>query len=252
MAELTPLVDGPVRRVLPGRGRPATGTGLRLIAALRRPPARRDATDPLPARRSRWSARPRAARADRSLVDEVPAGYLRIATGLGYAPPAALIVLPVLFEDQVLGVIELASFHQFTDDPPGLPGPDRWRRVGVTVNTIIANSRTEDLLGKSQRLTAQLEERSEELQAQQEELQRSNAELEEKAALLARQNSDIEVKNSEIEQARQALEERADQLALASQVQVRVPGQHVARAAHPAQQPADPGPAAGGQHRAAT
>ncbi|MGH3415090.1 MAG: response regulator, partial [Actinocrinis sp.] len=88
--------------------------------------------------------------------------------------------------------------------------------IGVTVNTIMANSVTEDLLIKSQQLTAQLEDRSEELQSQQEELRRSNAELEDKAALLARQNKDIEVKNSEIEQARQALEERADQLALAS------------------------------------
>jgi signal transduction histidine kinase/ActR/RegA family two-component response regulator len=149
------------------------------------------------------------------LVENVPAGYLPIATGLGSAAPASLIVLPVLFESQVLAVIEFASFHRFTEIQ--LAFLDQIvETIGVTVNTIMANSVTEDLLIKSQQLTAQLEDRSEELQSQQEELRRSNAELEDKAALLARQNKDIEVKNSEIEQARQALEERADQLALAS------------------------------------
>ncbi|MBR7834785.1 HAMP domain-containing protein [Actinospica durhamensis] len=148
-------------------------------------------------------------------LTRVPAGYLRIGSGLGSADPASLIVLPVLFESQVLAVIEIASFEQFTEIQ--LAFLDQIiESVGVTVNTIIANSVTEDLLGKSRQLTAQLEERSEELQSQQEELRRSNAELAEKAALLARQNKDIEVKNSEIEQARQALQERADQLALAS------------------------------------
>ncbi len=149
------------------------------------------------------------------LVEEVPPGYLPISTGLGTAPPASLIVLPVLFESQVLAVIEFASFHKFTEIQ--LAFLDQIvETIGVTVNTIMANSVTEDLLIKSQQLTAQLEDRSEELQRQQEELRHSNAELEDKAALLARQNKDIEVKNSEIEQARQALEERADQLALAS------------------------------------
>ncbi|HEU5333757.1 MAG TPA: HAMP domain-containing protein [Actinocrinis sp.] len=149
------------------------------------------------------------------LIEQVPAGYLPIATGLGSASPASLIVLPVLFEAQPLAVIELASFEKFTDVQRAFLD-QIVESIGVTVNTIMANSVTEDLLTKSQQLTAQLEERSDELQNQQAELRRSNNELEEKAALLARQNKDIEVKNFEIEQARQALEERADQLALAS------------------------------------
>jgi signal transduction histidine kinase len=88
--------------------------------------------------------------------------------------------------------------------------------IGIVLNTIQATMRTEELLRQSQALTLELQQRSEELQSQQEELRRSNAELAEKAALLARQNKDIEVRNSEIEQARQALQERADQLALAT------------------------------------
>jgi len=156
-----------------------------------------------------------AAQRKQILLSKVPGGYLRIGSGLGSADPASLIVLPVLFENQVLAVIEIASFQQFTEIQLAFLN-QIMESVGVTVNTIIANSVTEDLLGKSRQLTAQLEERSEELQSQQEELRRSNAELAEKAALLARQNKDIEVKNSEIEQARRVLQERADQLALAS------------------------------------
>ena len=149
------------------------------------------------------------------VIADLPEGYVKISSGLGEAPPANLAVLPILFEDQVLGVIELASFNSFspvqTDFLEQLT-----ETLGVNFNTIIANSRTDALLEESQRLTSELQARSEELQDQQVELQRSNAELEDKAALLAAQNRDIETKNAEIEQARQEIEERARQLALAS------------------------------------
>jgi signal transduction histidine kinase/HAMP domain-containing protein/CheY-like chemotaxis protein len=156
------------------------------------------------------------ARSKRSIVvANLPEGYVTISSGLGEAPPANLAIVPILFEDQVLGVIELASFTAFspvqTDFLEQLT-----ETLGVNFNTIIANARTDTLLTESQRLTSELQARSEELQSQQVELQRSNAELEDKAARLAAQNRDIETKNAEIEQARQEIEERARQLALAS------------------------------------
>ncbi len=149
------------------------------------------------------------------VVDAVPADYVTVSSSLGAAAPLHLVVLPVLFEDQVLGVIELASMSRFTEVQRDFLD-QLTETIGVNVNTIVANARTDVLLTESQRLAAELRARSEELQARSEELQRSNAELEEKAALLARQNHDIETKNSEIEQARQELEARAQQLALAS------------------------------------
>ncbi|KIF04638.1 histidine kinase, partial [Streptomyces sp. RSD-27] len=156
-----------------------------------------------------------AARSRRILsVTNVPAGYL-ISSSLGESPPASLIVLPILVEDQVLGVIELATFNSFTPVHRDFLGR-LMETVGANVSTIVANARTDELLEESQRLTGELQARSEQLQVQQEELQRSNAELEEKAALLASQNRDIETKNLEIEQARQELEDRAQQLSLAS------------------------------------
>ncbi|MFE0021988.1 HAMP domain-containing protein [Amycolatopsis sp. NPDC059021] len=149
------------------------------------------------------------------VVDQTPPEYVKISSGLGSAAPVNLIVLPIVFEDQALGVIELASFTRFTAVQRDFL-EQLMETIGVNVNTIIANARTDSLLEESQRLAAELQARSEELQAQQAKLQRSNAELEEKAELLATQNRDIEVKNFEIEQARQEIEERAQQLALAS------------------------------------
>ncbi|MHA6763196.1 HAMP domain-containing protein [Streptacidiphilus sp. PAMC 29251] len=149
------------------------------------------------------------------LLKSAPPGYLKIASGLGEAAPVNIIVMPVLFEGRLLGVIELASFNTFNN--VSLDFLDQIAEmIGVTVNTISVNTKTEGLLLESQRLTAELSMRSAELEARQEELQRSNAELEEKAELLATQNRDIEIKNSEIEEARQVLEERAEQLALSS------------------------------------
>ncbi|WP_240798812.1 HAMP domain-containing protein, partial [Streptomyces sp. H23] len=157
-----------------------------------------------------------AARSRRTIVvDELPPGYLTISSGLGEVVPAALVLLPIVVEGQVLGVIELASvtpFSQINRDFLDM----LMETIGVNVNTIVANARTDELLAESQRLTAELQARSAELQTQQEELQHSNAELEDKASLLAAQNRDIEAKNLQIEQARQELEARAQQLSLAS------------------------------------
>jgi len=145
---------------------------------------------------------------ERILLTKVPSDYVQISSGLGEAAPLNLIVLPVLFEGQVKAVIELASFEQFS--PTHQIFLDQLTEsIGIVLNTIEANMRTEDLLKQSQSL-------AKELQSQQEELQKTNLELEEKAKLLAEQNVEVEKKNMEVEQARQALEEKAGQLALTS------------------------------------
>ncbi|MER8224435.1 HAMP domain-containing protein [Streptomyces sp. NPDC094143] len=157
-----------------------------------------------------------AARSRRTIVvDELPPDYVTISSGLGQVVPSALVLLPIVVEGQVLGVIELASVTAFTQIHRDFLA-QLMETLGVNLNTIVANARTDELLVESQRLTAELQARSTELQVQQEELQRSNAELEEKASLLVAQNRDIEAKNLQIEQARQELETRAQQLSLAS------------------------------------
>ncbi len=142
------------------------------------------------------------------LLTNVPPDYIRISSGLGYAAPRNIIVLPVIFEGQVKGVLELASFEGFNPTHQALLD-QLTESIGIVLNTIEANMRTEDLLKQSQSLAA-------ELQARGEELQKTNQELQEKAGLLAHQNQEVERKSREVEQARQALEEKAKQLALAS------------------------------------
>jgi HAMP domain-containing protein/signal transduction histidine kinase/DNA-binding NarL/FixJ family response regulator len=120
----------------------------------------------------------------RILVREVPRDYIKVSSGLGEADPASIVIIPILFEDTLLGVIELASFHGFSD--VHLAFFDQFvNTIGVAINTILANARTEALLSESQSLAALLQERSDELQRQQAELQGSNEALEDKAAQLA-------------------------------------------------------------------
>jgi signal transduction histidine kinase/HAMP domain-containing protein/ActR/RegA family two-component response regulator len=161
------------------------------------------------------------------IVTDAPPDYVRISSGLGDGAPVNLIVLPIVFEGQVLGVIEAGSFSRFTQVHQDFL-EQLMETIAVNVNTIIVNSRTDHLLQESQRLAGELQSRTGELQARQEELQSSNAELEDKAAQLARQKRDIEIKNTEIEQARQEIEERARQLDLAS----RYKSQFLANVSH--------------------
>jgi signal transduction histidine kinase/CheY-like chemotaxis protein/HAMP domain-containing protein len=142
------------------------------------------------------------------LLNNLPSNYVRISSGLGTAPPRSLLVLPLIFEGQVKGVLELASFEGFNPTHQAFL-EQLTESIGIVLNTIEANMRTEGLLQQSQSLAQQL-------QTRQEELQNTNEELQEKARLLAHQNQEVERKNQEVEQARQALEEKAKQLALTS------------------------------------
>ena len=212
MDELTPLVGAQYGAFfLAEEAADGSGTELRLISSYG------DPGDDRPTRfRLGQSLVGQAARSKRVIaIDDLPGDYVALGSALGRTAAASLVVLPIAVEDQVLGVIELASMHRFTAVHRQFL-EQLMETVGVNVNTIVANARTDELLGESQRLAAELQARSGELQVRQEQLQTSNAELEEKAALLATQNRDIETKNLEIEQARQELETRAQQLSLAS------------------------------------
>jgi HAMP domain-containing protein/signal transduction histidine kinase/CheY-like chemotaxis protein len=172
----------------------------------------------------------------RILLTNVPKDYVQISSGLGEAPPLNIIVLPALFEGEVKAVIELATFGEFSETHQSFLD-QLMESIGIVLNTIAANMRTEGLLKQSQLLTSELQAQQEELKktndrleqqaaslrqseellrAKQEELQQTNAELEDKAQLLSAQNTQVEAKNREVEQAKLALEEKAEQLALTS------------------------------------
>jgi HAMP domain-containing protein/signal transduction histidine kinase/CheY-like chemotaxis protein len=156
------------------------------------------------------------------LLTRVPPDYIQISSGLGESPPLNIVVLPVLFEGEVKAVIELASFNTFSAIHQ-IFLDQLTESIGVVLNMIGANMRTEQLLLQSQGLTQELQSQSQELTVQQEELKRSNSalekqalELEEKAKQLEEKNESIEIKNREVELARASLEEKAEQLQLIS------------------------------------
>src|SRR5258706_2663444 len=172
----------------------------------------------------------------RILLTDVPSDYVRVASALGSATPLNLVILPVLFQGEVKAVIELASLSQFSEIH--LTFLDQLTdSIGVVLQTIAANMRTEDLLQQSQSLTAELQSQQQVLQQtnerlehqalnlqtsesllknKQEELRRANEQLQEKARLLSEQMRQVELKNREVEQAKAALEDKAEQLALSS------------------------------------
>jgi len=144
----------------------------------------------------------------RMLITDVPSHAIPIRSGLFKAVPRNIIVLPVLFEDRVKAVIELASLSAFTASHLAFL-EQLTSSIGIVLNSIEATMQTEGLLKQSQQLAA-------ELQTQQTELQQTNEQLAQKAQQLAEQNVEVERKNQEIEQARRAVEEKAKELALTS------------------------------------
>jgi PAS domain S-box-containing protein len=126
-------------------------------------------------------------------LTDVPSNYIRITSGLGDANPNAIVIVPLKVNDQIFGVVEIASFGSFRDFEI-----DFVKRIAEsiasTISSVKINARTQRLLGESQQMTeemrAQEEEmrqNMEELQATQEEMQRSQ--MESAAAMEVMNNS---------------------------------------------------------------
>jgi HAMP domain-containing protein/signal transduction histidine kinase/CheY-like chemotaxis protein len=145
---------------------------------------------------------------EKILLTNVPQGYVKISSGLGKTKPANLIILPIVFENTVKAVLELASLEAFSETHLDFLH-QLTESLGIVLNTIETNTRTEELLTQSQSLAS-------ELKIQQEELRRTNDELQDKALLLVKQKDEVEAKNNEVEEARRSLEEKAEQLTLTS------------------------------------
>jgi GAF domain-containing protein len=128
----------------------------------------------------------------RMLISDLPSETVPIGSGLFQALPRNVIVLPILFEDEVKAVIELASLSAFTASQLAFL-EQLTASIGIVMNSIEATMQTEGLLNQSQQLAA-------ELQTQQKELQQTNDQLAQKAQQLAEQNAEVERKNQEIEQ----------------------------------------------------
>jgi signal transduction histidine kinase/CheY-like chemotaxis protein/HAMP domain-containing protein len=145
---------------------------------------------------------------ERILLTDVPGDYVTINSGLGEATPLNIVVLPILFEGSVRAVVELASFSRFSATHQTFL--DRLTEsIGLVLNTIEANTLTENLLKQAQ-------SQAQELQSRQEDLRASNADLAKQASRLAEQNIEVEAKNQEVQSAKALVEEKAEQLAVSS------------------------------------
>src|SRR5207247_591544 len=96
-------------------------------------------------------------------VNAAPNRRITIRSGLAETTLTDLVVLPVLFEGEVLGVIEFASVGDFSELHLAFLEL-LVTTTGIALNTILANRRTEELLSQSQRLAQELQEQSAELQ----------------------------------------------------------------------------------------
>lgn len=177
------------------------------------------------------------------LITEVPEDYVRITSGVGEASPKYIFIVPIIFENRVRAVFEIASFRPFTTIEQELV-ETLADYSGIIIDNISGRIKMIELLQESQTMTEELQTQSEELstqhdelkrfndelelqtkallqseltlQQQQEELEQTNVELEEKAVLLEEHNLRYETKNREVEQAKIELEEKAVQLELTS------------------------------------
>ena len=149
--------------------------------------------------------------------------------------PKNLVVFPVLFENQVKAVIELSSVSSFTTSQITFL-EQLTDSIGIVLNSIEATMQTEGLLTQSQQLAG-------ELQTQQKELQQTNEQLEQKAQQLAERNVEVETEEPGNRAGAPRAGRKGDRAFADLEIQVRIPGQYVARVAHAAEQHPDPRPA---------
>jgi CheY-like chemotaxis protein/signal transduction histidine kinase/HAMP domain-containing protein len=169
-------------------------------------------------------------------VTDIPEGYLRINSSFGDSPPRNIVALPFTRDGEVVGVLELGSFVEFSEDKTEFLGLVA-EQLAVAFDTIRKQDKLRELLEQTQEQSRRLLEQQEELRAsneeleeqtqalrsseerlkqQQEELQVLNEELEEKNRYLEEQKSLIQQKNTDLEQVRQDIERKANELEVTS------------------------------------
>jgi CheY-like chemotaxis protein len=165
----------------------------------------------------------RALAADRVfVVEDLPAGYLRIRSSLGEATPTSVVFVPLVPVDRARGVVELAFFGKV--GPGVLELCDAMQRaLALAIEAGRSRAASLKLLEETQaqaaRLQLQEEElrtTNEELEVQQEELRQMNEELTQQTEALDVSRGTLEHKNAELERAQRALEQRASELATVS------------------------------------
>ena len=147
--------------------------------------------------------------------DNIPQDYRLIRTGLGEVRPQHILLIPVIFENDVIAIVELATMAKFNALQQELL-KQVTETFGLTVNGVLGRMEIVRLLNESRAMTEELQVQSEELQTQSEELQMQTEELTMINEQLEERTKEAESKSRELEKAKQELEKSAEQLILNS------------------------------------
>lgn len=171
------------------------------------------------------------------LLTHVPDDYVTIRSGLGETTPRVLLAVPFLYENQVVGVIELGKLTLFTDAEQEFLVAAA-RSIAIVFNTTLSRSRIDELLLETQQQAEALQAQEEELRATNDELSAQAEALRQSEMRLRKERAKLETTNDELEKishdlqekqltlnwqnqklrtAQAELEQRADELARASQ-----------------------------------
>ena len=149
------------------------------------------------------------------LVTDLPSDYLRISSGLGEAPPRLVLVAPLIGKDGVLAVLELAAFRPFSESQRALID-ESLPVMALSLEVLVRNLRTRELLEESQCQAEELQSSEEELRSQAEELRASEEELRAQREELQATNEELTEKSSALESARHRAEAQVLELGLAN------------------------------------
>lgn len=141
------------------------------------------------------------------VFNEVPEGYMHISSGIGSTVPRSLLIQPVLFEDEVKGVVELGFVSEISETKAAFIR-NVMSSIGIAVNTAQARVRLKNLVDQTRRQAEELESQHEELRAMNEELIRKTHQLQASEEELTVQQEELRQMNAELEERAEMLEER--------------------------------------------
>jgi methyl-accepting chemotaxis protein len=123
-------------------------------------------------------------------LHEIPSNYITITSGLGHALPRTLLIVPLLHNDVVFGVMELASFNTF--QPYEISFIEKiGESIASTIQAVQVNERTRRLLEQSQQMSEELKAQEEELRQNQEELQATSEQMRRRQVELEEENQKL-------------------------------------------------------------